>query len=73
MPVRKFRSVADMPQAAFGRPLDPRNIKLACDLSALAQRLAPRQPAAGVHRYPSIGAASEARARWEQSVKPRHP
>ena len=73
MPVRKFRSVGDMPQAAFLRPLDPRNLELACELSALALRLAPRRPAAGVHRYPSISAASEARERWERAPPPATP
>ena len=41
MPVRKYRSVEDMPQAALRAPLDPHNLKLACELSAVAARLAP--------------------------------
>ena len=67
MPVRRFRSVADMPDAAGRPPLDPRNLEIACELSALALRLRPRRFPAGVHRYRSIDAASEARARWERS------
>ena len=41
MLVRKYRSVEDMPQAALRAPLDPHNLKLACELSAVAARLAP--------------------------------
>jgi len=72
MPVRKFRSVADMPPAAALPPLEPRNLELACELSALAVRLAPRRFPPGVHRYGSIEAASDARERWERTsrIKP---
>jgi hypothetical protein len=67
MPVRKFRSVSDMPQAPLCPPLDPANIALACDLSELATRLRPRRFPAGVYRYPSIEAASLARDAWERA------
>lgn len=43
MPVRKYRSVEDMPQAALRTPLDPHNLELACELSRVAARLAPRR------------------------------
>lgn len=66
MPVRKFRSVADMPEAAFRDPDDPDNIRLACRLSDLAFRLHPRRFPRGVHRYRSIEEAHLARARWER-------
>jgi hypothetical protein len=39
MPVRKFRSVAEMPPPPPLPPLDPRNFKVACDLSVTAARL----------------------------------
>jgi hypothetical protein len=67
MPVRKYRSVEDMPQAALRDPLDPRNLQMACELSAVAVRLAPRRFPAGVHRYRSVAAASEQRELWERS------
>lgn len=66
MPVRKFRSVADMPPAAFCEPLDPANLVLALRLSELAARLHPRRFPAGVHRYRSVEAASLAREAWER-------
>lgn len=39
MPIEKFRSVAEMPGAARRTPLDPDNIRIACDLSETARRL----------------------------------
>ncbi len=67
MPVQKFRSVADMPEAGFRAPLDPRNLVLACELSTLAMRLAPRRFPPGVYRHRSVEAAAEARERWERA------
>jgi hypothetical protein len=72
MPVRKFRSVEEMPSAAFGRPLDPANLALACRLSELATRLRPRRFPSGVHRYRSVEDATLARDAWERQT-PRPP
>jgi len=72
MPVRKFRSVADMPPAALCAPLDPANIALACRLSDLAAGLDPRRFREGVHRYRSVEAASLARETWERSSGGEH-
>ena len=72
MPVRKFRSVEDMPPAAFCAPLDPANIALACRLSDLAAGLDPRRFRQGVHRYRSVEAASLARETWERSGDGEH-
>ncbi|MBA3638436.1 MAG: hypothetical protein M3541_04590 [Acidobacteriota bacterium] len=72
MPIRRYRSVADMPDAAWRRPLDPRNLELACDLSTAAMRLAPRRFPPGVHRYRTIDAARARRADWERSVREPH-
>jgi hypothetical protein len=41
MPVRKFRSVAEMPGVQWRTPLDPDNLRLACSLSQLAHWLHP--------------------------------
>lgn len=71
MPVRKYRSVEEMPPAAFREPLDPANLRLACDLSVTASQLAPRRFPSGVHRYRSIAAASEQREVWERSTSRR--
>jgi hypothetical protein len=65
VPLRKFRSVAEMPSAAWREPLDPRNLKLACELSALATRLRPRRFSPGLHKYRSVEEAARCRERWE--------
>lgn len=71
MPVRKYRAVEDMPEAAIGRPVDPENLRRACELSATAIRLAPRRFPPGVHRYRSLEHASEQREAWERSFTSR--
>jgi hypothetical protein len=68
MPVRKYRSVEEMPSAALRSPLDPDNLRLACELSVTAVRFAPRRFPRGVHRYSSIAEASERREAWERST-----
>lgn len=73
MPVRKYRSVEDMPQAALRTPLDPQNLELACELSRVAARLAPRRFPSGVHRYRSVAAAREQRELWERSAVQHRP
>ena len=67
MPVRKYRSVEGMPHAAFREAGEPSNLRIACELSMTASRLAPRRFPSGVHRYRSIALASEQRELWEQS------
>jgi hypothetical protein len=71
MPVRKYRSVEDMPPAAFRPPLDAANLRLACELSATALAFAPRRFPPGVHRYRSITEAANRREAWERSTHPR--
>ena len=66
MPVRKYRSVDAMPQAAFREPRDPLNLRIACELSLTASRFAPRRFPSGVHRYRSIAVASVERELWER-------
>ncbi len=57
MPVRKFRSVTEMPSPSPLPPLDPQNLKLACDLSTMASRLRPLRFPPGVykHRFGTYG------------------
>jgi hypothetical protein len=71
MPVRKYRSVEEMPEAAVGVPRDPENLKRACELSTAAVRFAPRRFPPGVYRYRSLDQAWEQRQAWERSFKPR--
>jgi len=65
VPVRKFRSVEAMPPPPPRAPLDPQNLKIACDLSALAVGLRPRRFPPGLHRYRTVEEASRRRERWE--------
>jgi hypothetical protein len=69
VPLRKFHSVDEMPPAPWREPLDPRNLRLACDLSALATRLRPRRFPPGLHRYRSVEEATRCRERWESAPK----
>lgn len=68
MPLRKYRSVEEMPAPAWCDPLDPANLRRAGDVSALAARLHPRRFPAGLHKYRSIEEASEAREAWEYTT-----
>ncbi len=64
MPVRKFRSVAEMPSPAQLTPLDPQNLKLACDLSITAARFRPIRFPAGVYKHRSLSEAQRLRRSW---------
>lgn len=64
MPVRKFRSVAEMPPPSPLPPLDPRNLKLACDLSTTASRLWPLRFPPGLYKHRSLDEALRLRRSW---------
>ena len=64
MPVRKFRSVAEMPPPPPLPRLDPRNLKLACDLSTTVARLRPLRFPSGVHKHRSLDEAQCVRRSW---------
>lgn len=71
MPIRKYRSVEDMPARRLP-PLDPQNLGIACELTELAYRLHPWRFTAGVRKFASIEEASEHRERWRLSqVRPQ--
>jgi len=69
MPLRKFRSVEDMPGADWRTPLDPDNLRIAFNLSATTVRLAGRRFPPGVYRYRSITEAWERRQAWERTAR----
>jgi hypothetical protein len=68
MPMRKYRSIDDVPDAALRPRHDPANLRIACELSLTAMRLAPRCVPPGVRRFRSIAEASAAREAWEKSA-----
>ncbi len=74
MPVRKYRSVADMPGVRPLPPLDPDNLRVAFELSELARALHPWQFEPGVRKFRSLEEASEHHQSWEKSqVRKRVP
>ena len=66
MPVRKFRSVAEMPSARFLPPLNPDNLRIACELTELAYALHPWRFEPGVRKFASLEEASVHRERWRR-------
>ena len=71
MPLRKYRSIEEMETPPWRDPLDPRNLRLACDLSELATRLRPRRFPPGLYRYRSVEQASLRREQWETGAENR--
>ncbi len=69
MSVRKFRSAGDMPAPPPLTPLDPENLRMACELSSL-ERLRPVRRTPGVRKFRSVDEMSRAQDRWEaEAVK----
>lgn len=66
MTVRKYRSVVEMPGARPRAPLDPENIRIACELSELAFALHPWRVEPGVHKFRSQEQANRHRAARER-------
>lgn len=54
MPIRKFRSVADMPPPPLLPPLTARTLEAACELMELAWRLHPVHRPPGVRKFRSF-------------------
>jgi len=73
MPVRKYRSVADMPGARPLRPLDPENLRIACDLTELARALHPWKLEPGVRKFRSLEEAFSHRQKWEKAQVRKRP
>ncbi len=73
MPVRKYRSVTDMPGVRpLPPPLDPENLRIACELTELAFALHPWKFEPGVRKFRSREEAHLHRQEWEkQQVRPR--
>jgi hypothetical protein len=68
MPVRKYSSVADMPGVAPLPPLDPDNLRVACELTELAYGLRSWHLEPGVRKFGSVGEASSSRRKRDKQV-----
>ncbi|MCH9646670.1 MAG: hypothetical protein K0U98_00450 [Deltaproteobacteria bacterium] len=66
MSVRKFKSVEEMPSARPKQPLDPDNLKIACELSELAYALHPWRFEPGLRKFRSVEEADLARRQWQK-------
>jgi hypothetical protein len=53
MPVRKFQSITEMPEVRPLEPLDPANLRIACELSGLVAALHPFDLEPGVKKFRS--------------------
>ena len=65
MPVRKYRSVEEMPGPPALPPLDPNNLRSALSLMEVAYRMFPWHFAPGVHKFRSIEEANRKREEWQ--------
>ncbi len=66
MPVRKYRSVADMPAVPPRPPLDAENLRIACELSELGFAFHPWRFEPGVRKYRSVEEAYRHRLERER-------
>jgi len=73
MPVRKYRSVTEMPGVRPLPPLDPRNIQTACELTELAYGLHPWRFEPGVRKFRSVEEADLHRREWERKQVRERP
>ena len=53
MPIRKFRTVEEMPSPPDRRPFDPENLRIALQWSTATLALSPVQRAPGVRKFRS--------------------
>lgn len=68
MPLRKYRSIGDVPSNVVAEHDDPAAaLRMAFSLSALALRLAGWSPPSGVHKSRSVAEAQELRRSWERA------
>ena len=65
MPVKKYRSVGEMPGPPALPPLDPANLRAALSLTEVAYRMSPWRFEPGVHKFHSIEEANRSRVEWE--------
>jgi hypothetical protein len=68
MPLRKYRSIDDVPSSPVMDERDPAAaLRMAFSLSELALRLARWRPPSGVHKSRSLAEAQALRQEWERA------
>jgi len=65
MPIRKYRSAADMTASPKLGPSGAQGLRLACELSELAYAVRPWRLEPGVRRFRSAEEADRRRRQWE--------
>lgn len=70
MPVRKFRSVAEMDAASWRAPDDPDLWRAIAATWALADRLYPTRFPAGVYKHPNIESLNRQTEAWSYKRPP---
>ena len=67
MPVRKFRSVADMEQPHWREPGDPELFEAMAALWATGTATVPRRFPPGVHRHPTVESLNALTEEWARA------
>jgi hypothetical protein len=65
-PVRKFRSIEEMPEPAWRPPGDPELYRSLAELWTFVRRLHPRVFPAGVYKHRSIEDMNRQREEWNE-------
>jgi hypothetical protein len=65
MPVRKYRSIEEMPEPPWKRPGDPDLYRALARLWETARRLQPRQFPCGVYKHRSMEDMNRQRDEWD--------
>lgn len=66
MPVAKYKSVIDLPPPPPRVPLDPANLTIVFELSAMCMRLSGRHPRPGLYKNRSLAEAEARAADWDR-------
>jgi hypothetical protein len=65
MPVRRYRSIEEMPDLPWRRPGDPELYQALRTLWTTSRRLAPRRFPPGVYRHASVESMNRQRDEWD--------
>ena len=66
MPVKKYRSIEDMPDETWRAPGDPGLYRALAELWATSRRLRPRRFPPGVFRHRSMEGMNQQRDQWDR-------